>query len=157
MEQEFQIQTPNTTQIKELVSLKTLFERESGWDPPDEYLEEWIRAVTGIHRKDPNLLRIALVDEKIVGYCISVKRLHSYEGVVMDITWKNAYIWEVYIAKEYREKGIGKAMINETMDYLKSMGVEKVCLIVNLWNETASNFFKKMGFESWGHLLLKRL
>jgi hypothetical protein len=39
-------------------------------------------------------MKIAVMDKKIVGYCISVKRLHNYEGVVIDVTWNSAYIWE---------------------------------------------------------------
>lgn len=81
-------------QVSELEKLKKTCEIETGWDPPQEYLEEWVKAVLGIYHQDPNLVKIAVMDEKIVGYCISVKRLHNYEGVVMDVTWNSAYIWE---------------------------------------------------------------
>ena len=92
-----------------------------------------------------------------MGYCISVNRLHGYDGVVMNITWKNAYIWEVYVEKEYRSRGIGSALIGEVLEHLGQIGVERVSLIVNSWNEEAQNFFKRLGFGLWGHLLLKRL
>jgi ribosomal protein S18 acetylase RimI-like enzyme len=157
MKQLYTIATPNESQLMKLVDLKAAFDRESAWDPTEEYLNEWIEAVKGIHRKDPNLLRMAIVEDEIIGYCVSVKRLHGYDGVVMDITWKNAYIWEVYVKKEYRSSGIGSALIGEVLEYLRQIGVERVSLIVNSWNEEAENFFKELGFSLWGYQLLKRL
>lgn len=154
---EFVIVTPEKQQLVELVSLKRRFDRESGWDPPKGYLEEWSKALEGIYRQDPNLVKLALVNGEIVGYCISVKRLHSYDGVVMDVTWKNAYIWETYVVDEYRGRGVGTALTTEAISYLTSIGVEKVSLIVNSWNKEARKFYEKLGFDLWGYLLLKRI
>jgi hypothetical protein len=67
MKQAYTIATPNESQLIKLVSLKAAFDRESAWDPPEEYLNEWIEAVKGIHHKDPNLLRIVMVEYEIVG------------------------------------------------------------------------------------------
>ena len=61
MKQAYTIATPNESQLMKLVGLKAAFDRESAWDPPEEYLNEWIEAVKGIYHKDPNLLRIAMV------------------------------------------------------------------------------------------------
>jgi len=144
-------------QITDLMEIKKVCEKESGWDPPKEYLDEWIRAVLGISRHDPNLVKIALVDNKIVGYCISVKRLHNYEGVVMDITWKAAYIWDLYVTKECRNMGVGTTLLEGTMTYLRSIGVEKVGLLVNYWNENAKRLFEKLGFRLWSYFMVKRL
>jgi ribosomal protein S18 acetylase RimI-like enzyme len=134
-----------------------LCEKESGWEPPEEYLDEWVNTVLGVSRHDPNLVKIALVNNKIVGYCISVNRLHNYEGVVMDITWKNAYIWDLYVIKEYRNMGVGTTLLESTLAYLKAIGVEKVGLLVNYWNENAKRFFEKLGFRLWSYFMVKRL
>jgi ribosomal protein S18 acetylase RimI-like enzyme len=143
-------------QVSELEKLKKLSERETGWDPPKEYLEEWAKAVLGIHLQDPNLVKAASINEKVVGYCISVKKLHNYEGVVMDVTWKSAYIWDLFVLKEYRNTGIGTALLNDALAYLKSIGVDKVGLLVNYWNENARKLFEKLGFRLWSHFLVKR-
>lgn len=97
-----QIRVCNFTeeQIQELKTLKKLCETELGWEPTQEYLDEWVKAVLGISRQDKNLVKTACINGKIVGYCVSVKKLHNHEGVVMDITWKTAYIWDLYVAKE---------------------------------------------------------
>lgn len=153
----FKINTFTTEQISELEKLQKLCETEMGWDPPQEYLEEWIKTVLGIYRQDPNLVKVAFVNKTIVGYCISVKKLHNYEGVVMDVTWKSAYIWDLFVLKEYRHKGIGIALLNDAIAYLKSIGADKVGLLVNYWNENAKKLFEKLGFKLQSHFLVKRL
>jgi len=153
----FKIELFMIEQISELEDLKRLCETEMGWDPPQEYLDEWVKVVRGICHQDPNLVKIALIEEKIVGYCISVKKLHNYDGVVMDVTWKSAYIWDLFVLKEYRNMGIGTALLNDSIAYLKSTGAEKVGPLVNYWNEGARKLFEKLGFKLWSHFLVKRL
>ena len=152
----FKIKSFTREQFSELEKLKKICEIETGWDPPQEYLEEWVKAVLGIYHQDPNLMKIAVMDEKIVGYCISVKRLHNYEGVVMDVTWNSAYIWELFVLKQCRNMGIGTALLNDAIAYLKSIGVDKVGLLVNYWNENAKKLFEKLGFKLGSHFLVKR-
>jgi len=153
----FKIESLAKEQVSGLKELKRLCEIEAGWNPPQEYLEEWIKIVLGIYDQDPCLVKVALIDKKIVGYCISVKKLHSYDGVVMDVTWNSAYIWDLFVLKEYRNMGIGTALINNATVYLKSIGVDKVVLLVNYWNENSKKLFEKLGFKLWGYFLLKRL
>jgi len=152
----FKIKSFTRKQVSELEKLKKICEIEMGWDPPQEYLEEWVKAVLGIYHQDPNLVKIAVMDEKIVGYCISVKRLHNYEGVVMDVTWNSAYIWDLFVLKQCRNMGIGTALLNDAMAYLLSIDTEKVGLLVNYWNENAKKLFEKLGFKLWSYYLVKR-
>jgi ribosomal protein S18 acetylase RimI-like enzyme len=152
----FKIKSFTREQISELEELQKTCETEMGWNPPMEYLEEWVKAVLGIHEQDANLVKIAVMDEKIVGYCISVKRLHNYEGVVMDITWNSGYIWDLFVLKQCRNMGIGTALLNDAIAYLKSIGCDKVGLLVNYWNENAKKLFEKLGFKLWSHYLVKR-
>jgi len=152
----FRIESFTREKAPELKELKKLCETEMGWIPPQEYLEEWIRAVIGISNQDSNLVKMAVVNEKIVGYCISVKKLHNYDGVVMDVTWKSAYIWDLFVLKEHRNIGIGTAFLNDAIAYLKSIGADKVGLLVNYWNQDAKRLFERLGFKVWSHFLVKR-
>ena len=102
-------------------------------------------------------MKVALVGQKIVGYCIAVKKLHSYDGVVLDITWNSAYIWDLFVLKEHRNKGVGTALISDAIAYLKSIGIDKVGVLVNYRNDHAKRLFKKLGFKLWSHFLVKRL
>jgi ribosomal protein S18 acetylase RimI-like enzyme len=153
----FKIEPFTEEQISKLKELKQLCEMESGWNPPQKYLEEWIKVVLGVHNHGPRLVSVALIDNKVIGYCISIKRLHNYEGVVMDITWNSAYIWDLFVHKEHRNKGIGTELINDAIAYLKSIGVDKVGVLVNYWNENAKKLFENLGFKLWSHFLVRRL
>jgi len=153
----FKIESLTERQISELKELQQLCELELGWTPPQEYLEEWVKIVLGLCNQDRCLVRAALVDEKVVGYCISVKTLHNYDGVVMDVTWKSAYIWDLFVLKEYRNKGIGTALISDAMAYLKTIGFEKVGLLVNYRNENAKKLFEQLGFKLYSNFVVKKL
>jgi len=75
----------------------------------------------------------------------------------MDVTWKSAYIWDLFVLKEYRNMGIGTALLNDAVAYLKSIGTDRVGLLVNYWNENVKKLLEKLGFKLWSHFLVKRL
>jgi len=143
--------------ISKMTALENLCETETGWNPPQEYLEEWTKVVIGIHRQDSNLVKVASDDNDIIGYCISIKKLHDYEGVVMDITWKTAYIWDLFVCKEHRNSGVGTALLEDAFAYLKSIGFDKVGLLVNYGNENARKLYEKHGFKLWSQFWVKKL
>lgn len=151
-----QISSCPRMRIIELRELQRQCEIEMGWDPPENYMDEWIKTVLGLHQQDPNLVKVAVVNDKIVGYCILVKQLHNYEGVVMDITWNSTYIWDLFVAKEHRNRGIGTKLLNGAVTYSKSIGCDKTGLLVNYQNEPAKKLFEKAGFKLQCHYLTKR-
>jgi ribosomal protein S18 acetylase RimI-like enzyme len=153
----FQISSLSEERIVELEVLQKQCEIEIGWDPPQDYLDEWVKAVLGILQQDLNLVKVAIVDGKIAGYCILVKKLHNYEGVVMDITWNSTYIWDLFVSKEQRNRGIGTKLLNDAIKYSKSIGCDKTGLLVNYQNENAKRLFEKAGFKLWSYYLIKRL
>jgi len=157
MNESFIIKEFSREYLSDLVGLKKICEEEAKWVAPDCYLEEWSKVVMGIHKIDANLIKLAFMDDNLVGYCISVKDLHNYDGVVLDITWGSAYIWDLFVLKEHRSKGIGKALLNQTIEYMKSIGKDKVGLLVNYWNDPARKFFEKLDFKLWSHFLVKRI
>lgn len=57
----------------ELRRLKTLFEQELQWSPPEIFIEEFLKVVAGISKKDSELVKLAVADGKVVGYCIAAK------------------------------------------------------------------------------------
>jgi ribosomal protein S18 acetylase RimI-like enzyme len=151
----FKIKSFTREQASELKELQEMCGIEGGWSPPKEYLEEWVKAVLGIYQQDPNLTKIAVMDEKMVGYCISVKKLHDYEGVVMDVAWNSGYIWDLFVLKEFRNMGIGTALLNDATAYFKSIGFDKVGLLVNYRNENARRLFEKSGFRLLNYYLIQ--
>jgi ribosomal protein S18 acetylase RimI-like enzyme len=139
-----------------LKGLQRQFEIEMGWEPTQCYLDEWAETVLGLHQQDPNLVKIAFVEDAIVGYCIMVKKLYNHEGVVMDVAWKTTYIWDLFVAKEHRNKGIGTKLLDEAITYSKSIGCDKTGLLVSCQNERARKFYEKAGFTLHSYYLMKR-
>ncbi len=143
--------------IIKLVSMKRTSEQELNWAPPEEYLKEFSKIVQGIRKKDKSLVKVAEANGELVGYCIAVKDLHSYDGVVLDITMDSAYLWELYVPKQHHRKGIGTKLLEETILHLKTIGKTRCYLSVNNWNEEGKAFWDKKSFTLRGHLLEKRL
>ncbi len=65
-------------------------------------------------------------------YCIPQKRL---------------YLSRVIVKKEYRNKGIGKELMNFIIEYAKSLNYKELSLGVNLDNYNALNLYVKFGFD----------
>jgi len=60
-------------------------------------------------------------------------------------------IWGMYVPKELRKKGIGKALLEAAIEYAKSLpDLETINLAVVLTNKEARLLFVSHGFQSYG-------
>ncbi len=61
-------------------------------------------------------------------------------------------IWGVYVKREHRSKGIGRALLEELIRQLRSQpGLEQVSLGVSVGNTSAKTLYESLGFETYGH------
>jgi ribosomal protein S18 acetylase RimI-like enzyme len=68
------------------------------------------------------------------------------------------YIEDLYVKPEFRSQSIGKELVQLTMKYAKSIGVNFLSLQVLEWNEGAINFYKKFDCEldkEWINAIIK--
>ncbi len=85
---------------------------------------------------------VAVVDEKIIGDASAwVGRLKKN---------KHTALMGIAIQKEYRGLGIGKLLMEQLIDWLKSKAVEKIWLTVFSTNKRAIALYEKIGFEIEG-------
>lgn len=62
-----------------------------------------------------------------------------------------ASVWGLWVAPEQRGRGIGRALMEETLRFARSLdGVEYVTLAVGDWNNAARRLYQELGFTSWG-------
>ncbi len=64
--------------------------------------------------------------------------------------WRNSNIWwiqSVYVIKEYRRKGLYKAMYNEVKNRAKLEGVKVIRLYVEEENTIAQQTYKSLGMQ----------
>ena len=89
------------------------------------------------HPEDQHYI-VAEIDGKLVGFIlVEVSGMYVGRGSVDDL----------YIQSEYRNKGIGKALLQAAFEWLKDNGVKRVGLGVHKSNEVAIKLYKSMGFE----------
>ena len=59
----------------------------------------------------------------------------------------DAHITNFAVDLAYRRRGIGKALLKETLDRMKKMGGELVFLEVRVSNLAAQNLYRRFGFQ----------
>jgi ribosomal protein S18 acetylase RimI-like enzyme len=88
-----------------------------------------------------NIIFVAEVESKIVGYSLGwVSQPWAYRG-------KRGYICDCFVEKSYRRHGIGKALIETTLNWFIKKGVECIEADVYSANIPSLRLFKKLGFE----------
>lgn len=66
-------------------------------------------------------------------------------------TWNQTYrIWNFLVLEPYRQHGIGKALMDESIKYAKSLSCRAIILEVQSCNINAINFYLKQGFKFIG-------
>jgi len=80
---------------------------------------------------------IAYHDNIKIGFCIA--------GVIDN----EGELESIYIKSDYRRDHIGDVLMRESLDWIKSFGVEKTVIKVSAGNEEAFGFYAKYGFTPW--------
>jgi RimJ/RimL family protein N-acetyltransferase len=66
-------------------------------------------------------------------------------------TRHKSIIWGMYVPKELRRKGVGKALVEAAIAYARELPeLEQINLDVVLTSKEARHLFIAMGFETWG-------
>ena len=95
-----------------------------------------------LFRRDAAGIWVAEENGRIVGFVASDGNWFSKrEGKVVGA------IHELIVLPEYRNKGIGKALVEKALEYFRSRGLDTAELWVGDENTGAIEFYKKLGFE----------
>jgi len=70
------------------------------------------------------------------------------EGNNMMTGKKHGYIYDIFVKKEYRSKGIGKTLLKKAEDFCRERGYSRILLMVSASNEAATRLYDRMGFEA---------
>lgn len=87
-----------------------------------------------------NYYIVAVIDNKIVGV------LTSEINVQLHRERKQCFVEDLIIDKEYRNKGIGKALLQNAVDYAKENDCEVIELTSYIENENAHRFYENNKF-----------
>lgn len=85
-------------------------------------------------RRNPTTSIVAEKDGKIVGSILC-----GHDG-------RTACLYHVCVSEAFRKKGIGRAMVDEALEALRSEKISKVYLVAFTNNEVGNQFWKDMGW-----------
>lgn len=132
--------------------LTLLIRNEKQYDPSINENCVISRFYEDIISNDSNILLVAEIDNKIIGYLY---------GYIVDNG--NTYLDKVskldalYIIKEYRKNKIATKLINEFKSWSLKNGVKYIELQVLNDNTSAVNLYKKEGFRSFKSTLINKI
>jgi predicted N-acetyltransferase YhbS len=90
-------------------------------------------------------------DGAVVGFVMGELYMGEY-GIFQE----EATLDTIGVDPDYQHKGIGKQLINEFIDHLKRLGVQKISTLVN-WNDSIlTNFFSANQFSPSKSINLER-
>lgn len=93
--------------------------------------------------RNPDTCFVAMDNKRIVG------------AILVGNDGRRGYIYHTAVEPEYQRKGIGKALVDKSMEALNEIGINKVALVAFKQNETGNKFWNKMGFETRGDLIYR--
>ncbi|MFR6066213.1 MAG: GNAT family N-acetyltransferase [Eubacterium sp.] len=93
--------------------------------------------------RNPDTCFVAIDNKQIVG------------SILVGNDGRRGYIYHTAVEPEYQRKGIGKALVDKSMEALNEIGINKVALVAFKQNETGNKFWNKMGFETRGDLIYR--
>lgn len=82
---------------------------------------------------------IAELNNKSIGFALFFTNYSTF------LTKPGIYLEDLFVLPEYRRQGIGKALLNHVINWGKNRDFGRVEWSVLDWNETAINFYEKMG------------
>lgn len=68
---------------------------------------------------------------------------------------RRGYIYHTAVNPDYRHQGIAAKLVNEAMEALKSLGINKAALVVFSKNTDGNAFWEKCGFTSREDLIYR--
>ncbi len=115
--------------------------------------EGWKKFVRGhLGRKDKICL-VADSDGGIVGFLIG--SVQERPGVFMERTYGR--VSDVYMQTPFRGKGIGKALVEDALEWFRARRIARVRLQTDARNSLGVDFWTKMGWETTVYVMDKLL
>ncbi|NPA75179.1 MAG: GNAT family N-acetyltransferase [Euryarchaeota archaeon] len=122
-----------------------LVQDEEGADlnivPSEENASRWLKFVKNIVSAKKGNLVAARVDEAICGYIF-----YSWNSSPLETRKKVGMIYDLYVVPEFRNRGLGTALLQYALNDMQSNGAQLVRLTVLSNNKKAISLYRKLGF-----------
>lgn len=142
------LRTPEVSDAEALVEQVKLVDRETRFlaREPDEFtftVEQEVEFIEGCLSNKYKQFLVAVIDGEIIGNC-AVESLHGNRRM------SHRAVMGIALVKEHWGKGIGKKMMQETINWCKKMNLEQLELEVVTDNARGVALYESLGFEICG-------
>lgn len=118
---------------KSLLPLKRQIDRK--------HLKKWFSSM--LEDKDSTIL-VAEVRKQVVGYALArIEEPHQEYYTVR----KAGHVWEFYVLKEHRKRGVGSALAKSVMGWFRQNSIKYVDLMVCSKDEESYSFWTSQKFR----------
>jgi ribosomal protein S18 acetylase RimI-like enzyme len=69
------------------------------------------------------------------------------EGSNMMTGKRHGFIYDIFVEKEFRGKGVGRTLLEKAESFCREKGYSRILLMVSVSNEVAAKLYGKMGFK----------
>ena len=103
------------------------------------------RGIARFLKRNPNNNFICRINGNIIG------------GILCGHDGRKGFIYHVVIKENYRDRGIGKKLVEYVIKSLKEERITKISVLVNSDNISGNDFWESLGFEYFHDLKYKIL
>ncbi len=122
----------------------------------DDFREKYFKKTMGEVRRHEGKILLAKEQEQIVGLIVGVIN-NASEASYCFCAPKRGRVTELVVSEQYRQGGIGKALLGKMEEYFKTVGCESVLIDVFAYNTYAQNFYDGNGYFSRSIEMMKQI
>jgi GNAT superfamily N-acetyltransferase len=141
------IRKANSKDSKDIIRLIIELAKFEKLPPPDK--KDKLRLLKHAFAKNPLFyILLAKSNSTAVGYAFYFFTYSSF------LARRTLYLEDIFISKNYRNKGIGKLLFNELVNIAKKQKCGRMEWCVLDWNINAINFYEKLGarqLKEWNY------
>ena len=138
---------------KDRVAVLQLSQKYASWDSTPTEAD-----IQGFHSSEPDFFLVAELNRRIVGFVYGRESKNVPDEVLR--RWKATRVGSVEVLaveEQYRRRGIATLLVDRLFVVFKGRGIDTVTLTTPADEIGAKELYDKLGFETRGYFLKKRL
>lgn len=133
----------NTELLPDLITLYTAFAEHEGRTTPVVQFADFVIAQM---EDETMLVLLASVEEQAVGYALSFDvAAHPF----IPNGERTSYITNLFVTESHQQRGIGRALVDHTLDWLVPRKIPHMMLNVDVGNPLGEQFWRAQGFAPY--------
>ena len=138
---------------KDRVAVLQLSQKYASWDSTPTEAD-----IQGFHSSEPDFFLVAELNRRIIGFVYGSESKNVPDEVLR--RWKATRVGSVEVLaveEQYRRRGIAMSLLNRLFVVFGERGIDTVTLSVPADEIGAKELYDKLGFETRGYFLKKKL